>query len=76
MKYYKNDVEDDNKHINYRSVTSMVTDGENMRYKDYIRHVEAATTLAFMSKREIYKKLINKKVRGRCMRLVVDKREG
>ena len=53
---------------NFESVTSMVTEGENMRYKDYIKHVEDATTLTFMSKMEIYDKLINKKVRGRCMR--------
>ena len=61
MKYQKNDVEDNNNHINSRSVTSMVIEGENMRYKDYIKHVEDATTLTFMSKREIYEKLINNK---------------
>ena len=36
-----------------------------MRCKDYIKHVEGATSLAFMSKREIYEKLINTK---RCQR--------
>ena len=70
-----NDAEDDNKRRNSRSVTSMVTEGENIRSKYYIKHVEDATTLAFMSKREIYDKLINKKLRGRCMRSVVDQRE-
>ena len=45
---------------NFRSVTSMVTEGENMKCKSYIKHVEDATSVAFMSKREIYEKLINK----------------
>ena len=50
----------------------MVTEGENMRIKSYISHGEDTISLAFMSKREIYEKMINKKVRGRCMRSVVD----
>ena len=44
----------------FRLVTSMVTKGENMKWKAYIKHVEDATSLAFMSKRDIYEKLINK----------------
>ena len=46
-----NDAEDDNKCRNLRSVTNMVREGENMRCKDYIKHVEATTSLEFMSKR-------------------------
>ena len=60
MKYQKNDAEDDNKGRNSRSVTSMVTEGESMKCKAYIKHVEDATSLEFMSKREIYEKMINK----------------
>ena len=45
----------------------MVIEGENMKCKAYIKHVEDATSLAFMSKREIYEKLINTKKGKRKM---------
>ena len=42
----------------------MVTEGENWRCKVYTKHIQDATSLAFMSKREIYEKLINNRSEG------------
>ena len=43
----------------------MVTKGEKLRAKKFkSKHVEDATSLALMSKREIYEKLINNKSEG------------
>ena len=43
----------------------MVTEGEKLRATKFkSNHVEDATSLALMSKREIYEKLINNKLEG------------
>ena len=60
----KFDIEDVNRYINSKSVTSMVIEGENWRYKYYTKHIQDATSLALMSKREIYEKLINNRSKG------------
>ena len=42
----------------------MVTKGERLKEAKFkTKHVEDATSLAFMSKREIYEKLINNEIR-------------
>ena len=55
------DAKDNNKCKTSKLVTSMVIEGEDMRCKAQIQHGEDAISLAFMSMREIYEKLINKK---------------
>ena len=43
----------------------MVTEGERLKEAKFrTRHVEDTTSLALMSKREIYEKLINNKLEG------------
>ena len=43
----------------------MVTEGEKLRGKKFkSKHVEDATSLALMSKRDIYEKIINNKSEG------------
>ena len=46
----------------------MVKEGQNWRCNAYTKHIQDATSLAFMSKREIYEKFINNKIKEGEMR--------
>ena len=72
MKYKKDDAKDGNRNKNSRSITSKVTKGERLKEAKFItKHVEDTTSLALMSKRELYEKVINNKSKGN----VTNKRE-
>ena len=58
------DAEDVNRYKNSKLVTRMVTKGENWRCKVYTKHIQDATSLALISKREIYEKLVNNRSEG------------
>ena len=57
----------------------MVIEGENWRCKVYTKHIQYATSLALMSKRDIYEKLINSRSEGEMRKwsttIIKDQRE-
>ena len=61
---------------NSKSVTSLVIEGENWKCKVYTKHIQDATSVALMSKRTSYEKLINSRSEGEMKQLINNNYKG